>query len=530
VSMTWKAAAVALLAIAGLVAAACGGDDTDGGPPAASPSSETDECDASRVGGELSFAVFSETRGLDPVVAAGGGTAGQTELTALYDTLMRYDPDAASFEPWLARSLEPNSDSTVWTLELRPDVTFGSGNPVTAEAVRFSIARHQDPDNRASAYQDTLQIADMQVVDDLTLVFTLDEPWGTFPALLADMPGMVVDPAVLGDLGEDAFNTNPVGAGAGPYEVSNFTPGEEIVFEAKPDYWGGPVCVERLRFVDIPTDQATYDALELGEVDVAFLREPQVVAQAKADGVDHHSEVVNLGNFLMINSGINDPVAADPRIRQAVAHAVDQTVVDDRATGGEGLPTSAIVPDGSAISPGVDGPGVDTTEASRLVGEARADGWDGTISLVCSNSTPDMGITLQAQLQAVGFDVSLEQLATPDLVTRVFVDQNYDLACSGAGVSEASPAVRLARFFGTGNALTGFGDPQFDEALRELKRAATPDQMQTAMVTVQEIWNDTVPSVSLSAVENVIAWNDRVHGLVFNENYSFYFAKAYVTE
>jgi peptide/nickel transport system substrate-binding protein len=529
VSKRGKAAALAALAIAAL-ATACGGDDSDASSsPASEASSQTDYCDASKVGGELTFAVYSEARGLDPVAVAGGGTAGMTELAALYDTLMRYDPETSTFEPWLAESLEPNDDFTEWTLTLRPDVTFGSGNPVTAEAVEFSIARHQDPANGASAYQDTLQITDMEVVDDLTLVFTLAEPWGTFPALLADMPGMVIDPAVLDDVGPEAFTTDPVGAGAGPYEVSRFRPGEEIVFDAKDDYWGGPVCIERLRFVDIPTEQATYDALELGEVDVAFLREPQIVAEADDAGFDRHGEVVHLGNFLMINSGLNDPVAADPRIRQAVAHAVDQAVVDDRVAGGDGLPTSSIVSDDSPISPGIEGPAADTAEASDLVSEAKADGWDGTISLVCGDSTPDMGITVEAQLEAAGFDVELQQVPTPDLVQRVFVDHNYELACSGAGVSEASPAVRLERFFGTGNTLTGFSDPDFDEALLSLKRASTPDEMRAAMETVQEVWNDTVPSVSLSAVENVVAWSDRVHGLVFNENYSFYFARAYVT-
>jgi peptide/nickel transport system substrate-binding protein len=530
-------AAIAVLLM--VVGAACGGDDDGGGSAAGeenasggaggSADSPDDVCEEDRVGGELTFAVYSEARGLDPVVVAGGGTAGMTEAIALYDTLVRYDAETGTFEPQLAESIEPNDDLTEWTLTLRPDATFGNGNPVTAEAVRYSVARHQDPANRASAYQDTLQIAGMEVVDERTLVFTLEEPWGTFPSLLADMPGMVVDPSVVDERGE-AFATDPSGAGAGPYEVTTFRPGEEIVFEAKDDWWGGPVCIERLRFVDIPTEQATYDALELGEVDVAFLREPQIVAEAVDAGFDHHGELVHLGNFLMINSGLNDPVAADVRIRQAVAHAVDQSVVDERAAGGAGLPTNTIVADDSPISPGVDGPAADPDQASELVEEAKADGWDGSISLVCGDSTPDQGITLEAQLEAVGFDVELDQVPTTDLVQRVFVDHDYELACSGAGVSEASPAVRLERFFGSGNALTGFGDEGFDAALRELKAASSPGEMQVAMEDVQEVWNETVPGVSLSAVENVIAWNDRVHGLRFNQSYSFSFSRAYVTD
>src|SRR5690606_2516169 len=132
-----------------------------------------DVCDASKVGGEATFAVFSETRGLDPVVSSGGGTTGASELMTLYDTLVRYDAESATFQPWVAESLEPNEDATEWTLKLRPNVRFGSGNPLTTDAVKASIARHGDPANRAVSAADVQQIEEMRIIDDLTMVFVL---------------------------------------------------------------------------------------------------------------------------------------------------------------------------------------------------------------------------------------------------------------------------------------------------------------------------------------------------------------------
>ena len=79
--------------------------------------------------------MYSETAGLDPVVSNGGGTTGQTELTAIYDTLMRYNPEKKVFEPQLAESLTANADSTEWTLKLRANTKFTDNTDLNAEAV-----------------------------------------------------------------------------------------------------------------------------------------------------------------------------------------------------------------------------------------------------------------------------------------------------------------------------------------------------------------------------------------------------------
>jgi peptide/nickel transport system substrate-binding protein len=530
---------VGVFTLSALVAAGCGGSSgkgaaqsptTKASSTAGGTASKPEVCTPDKAGGTATFGVFSETRGLDPVVSTGSGTTGAIELSALYDTLMRYNPDTAKFEPWLAESFEANSDSTQWTLKLRKGIKFGNGDPLTTAAVKTSIARFQDPKNNAGSIANVLQIADMRIVDDLTMVFQLKESWGTFPFVLADLPGMIINPNVLQQMGKDPFNTNPRGAGVGPYEVVRFAPGEEIRMQAKTDYWGGPVCIGTLRFVPIATDQTRYDALKKGELDAAFLRDPQIVAQAKAAGLGFHGEVVNLGTFLMMNNSFNKPASADVRVRQAAVLAVDPKVLDDRINAGKGLPTSAIIQKDSPISPGVDGPKVDTGRAAQLVKDAEAAGWNGSISLVCSNATPDVGITIQAQLQAVGFKVALQQLTTPDLVKRVFVDHNFEFACSGASVGQASPVERLNRFFGPGNTLTGYSNPQWDAGLKELKAASTVPAIKQALAKLQQIWNDTVPSANLAAVENLIAWNKNVHGLVFNENYAFYFSKAYLTK
>ena len=101
---TWARAAAALLAL-GLVAAACGDDGGSKGSESTGSTGSTGKTGASastttatpKKGGTLTVAMYSETRGLDPVIGSGSGTAGGTEMAALFDTIVRWNPDTRKY-------------------------------------------------------------------------------------------------------------------------------------------------------------------------------------------------------------------------------------------------------------------------------------------------------------------------------------------------------------------------------------------------------------------------------------------------
>src|SRR5262249_29999030 len=262
-----------LAATVALLLAACGGDNsngaagttavpatsgatgssapaTSGGATATGGSAGTKVCTADKVGGDLTVGQSSDLPGLDPTVVTGASAAsGGAEMTAIYDTLMRVDTKTATFVPQVAESLQPNADGSVWTLKLRSGVKFGNGDPLNAQAVIDSISRFKG--TKVAAANFLPLIASMQPADDLTVVFTLSAPWGDFPWFLASAGGMIVDAKVVAAKGAEAFNKDPTGAGVGAYELVRYVPGEELVVKAKTDYYGGPVCVQTLKFVKI---------------------------------------------------------------------------------------------------------------------------------------------------------------------------------------------------------------------------------------------------------------------------------------
>lgn len=531
---------VFLLLATGPILAACGG--SDGSEGASSPDgvaggdegSDGDVCTADRVGGAVTMGMFSEAVGLDPIVQFGSGVAGGIETAAIYDRLMRWEPETGAFTPRLAESLEANADSTVWTLKLRPEAVFGNGDPVTADAVKFSIERTQSDANRTQSRGAAAVIDEVVVIDPLTAEFRLTEEWAGFPALLADEPGMVVNPAVVQSMSPEEFNANPLGAGAGAYEPARFAPGDEIVLRAKQDWWGGPVCIEELRFIWIPGARATYDAFQVGELEVALFKDPIIAAEADSAEVASFDTLQNLGDVLQLNNHA-PRITSDVRIRQAIAHAVDPEAVNQRAFEGEAIATSALIGQGSLYyDPAIEGPEYNPDKARALVDEVKAEtGWDGSIGFICDNtpSRREQALSVDAQLRAVGFQPETDSnLNQSDLITRTRVQGDYEIACYGFNVNDASPWLRMVSKFGPGGATTevGYETDEMNAVFDELRMAESVEEIKAVLADMQEIWNRDVPVHNLLTAIETIIWSDDVHGLELTSKAVVFFDKAYL--
>lgn len=281
-----RARLAAVLAAAALLTSACASPDGggDGGKQRKAErgrytfGSVGDQPDASEPvrGGTLRFADYAEARSLSPAATYATGASGGSALAAVYDVLMRYDTAARTYEPWLAESLTGNDDATVWTLKLRDGVEFSDGTPLDAKAVVASLAWYQESKGADTALL-APDLAKTEAVDDSTVVFTLRTSWATFPAMLAQAPGMIVAPAAYAG---DTFR--PIGAG--PFTLQKHAPQEEMILKANKKYWKGAPHLDAVRFVWPQADRAKLDALNDGTADVTYMRSPDVVDDAVKEG------------------------------------------------------------------------------------------------------------------------------------------------------------------------------------------------------------------------------------------------------
>lgn len=148
-------------------------------------------------GGVLKVAFSADPAGFDPALGPSGMS--HVVIEQVYSTLMSVDTEAVPY-PDLAESHEASADGLTHTFKLRAGVTFHNGDPLTADDVKFTFDRLRAPDSGYSYKSQIETIASVDVVDPLTVKFTLTVPTGPFLTYMA-FPGSSIVPKKLVESG-----------------------------------------------------------------------------------------------------------------------------------------------------------------------------------------------------------------------------------------------------------------------------------------------------------------------------------------
>jgi peptide/nickel transport system substrate-binding protein len=508
--------AIALLAAAALVAgcssAESGENDNDAGDRTYEEGmvGAADQGGDPVQGGTLSMSAFAEPRSLDPAVTIAAGSTGGTEMAAIYDTLLRYDTESQEFVPQMAESVEANEDYTEFTLTLRDGVTFSDGSPLDSAAVKASQERYVERQGPESAlWADN--VTAIETPDDLTVVYTLDKPWQLFPSILSTGPGMIVGP------GADGPGEQFTPVGAGPFLLNKQSPGEDLLLDANPDYWGGRPALDQFRMAYITDQGAAVDSLKSGGLDAVFLRDPDKVDPLLDEELGGYSNLVAGSNMALINASDGRP-GADPRVRQAMQMAIDPELVRERVYDGHGIAGSTLFPDYSRWHGETEGLPYDPEAATQLVEEAKADGFDGKIEYMDASDPASRNIALvvEAQLEAVGFEVETNLIRTVgDQVSLIAVERDYDVAGWGLNYREGDPLSKMyATMHSTGTqTYGGYTSPEIDAIIEEFQAATSEDEQREVLDRLQQQVNEDVPYLNWAPFAEVTIWNDDVHGI-----------------
>jgi peptide/nickel transport system substrate-binding protein len=348
------------------VAASCGSDDSSsetdtGGETTEATETETtdgeeaapvtapEEVDTSVVeeteeavyGGTVTIGLESEATGLRPWEDSCSAPC-YNIMRSIYDPL--FDQSAeGTYEPFLAESIESNEDFTVWTMTLRPDVTFHNGTPLTAQTIADMFPLQQAGAAGQSAIT-AATLTGVAAIDELTVEYTLGAPNVAFPGALATAPlGFPFDPAAAAADSAD-YSINPIGTG--PFVIVSRDIDNETIVERNPDYWYVDADGNQLPFLDsvefrpIPDEGTRLDALLSGTTNaMQSLRQGTIRDAREAEGIELIEFQGNSTGGGMFNTAIAP--YDDVRVRTGLISLNNQENVIE-ALGGAGisLPTS----------------------------------------------------------------------------------------------------------------------------------------------------------------------------------------------
>jgi peptide/nickel transport system substrate-binding protein len=514
----WRRAFVST-ALVGLLlgTAACGGGD-EGERAQGDVEDQLSEQGDPVDGGELTVGLDAETDSWLP----GDGTfasPGTTVAYAIYDPLMKRAADG-EIRPYLAESMEPNEDYTVWTLKLRPDVRFHDDTPLDAQALKTIWDDYLTIDT-ANTSASLSEVTSLDVVDDLTVHYNLEAPNAAFPDLLTAAPGWPFSPTAAKKFGEDA-GANPVGTG--PFTFVSWQRDSKLVVEKNENYWQeGQPHLDTITFRPIPDEETRLASLQSGDIDALLSLTPTTVLRARdLDGVDSYEFIGNSSNGSVLNT-TRAPLD-DLRIRTALALAANQEEVVEVDGGKDASPLADqyFSPDSPFYSDEVKKSALvqDVEKAQELYDEyvndpTRSDGKPvGTPVSFNYECIPDaagsqLSQLYQAQWNALGMDVKLETVEQAAMIDHV-IGKDYDVVCWRLS-GEGDPYYELKDAFTPGPLnFTGYNSPVIDEQLEVLRTTTDIDERKGAAEKISLDLAENVPNLYQGYALTVVAVQDSV--------------------
>jgi len=363
--------------------------------------------------GVLIVGQIAEPKSLDP--AAVTAVNDFRILVNLYEGLVRYAPGTLEVAPGLAESWEISDDGTEYTFKLRSGVTFHDGTPLNAEAVKFNFDRMLD---EGHPFHDTGPfplafffgaVEETQVVDDMTVRFKLNAPYAPFLSNLAYPTGLIVSPEAVKAHGAD-FGRNP--AGTGPFRFAEWRSNEAVVIEKNAGYWGDPAGTQAVVFRPITDANTRVAEMLAGGIDMMVEVPPTALSQFQGAGFEVVEQAGPHLWFLILNA--KEGPFADKRVRQAANYAIDKAAIVNDVLEGTAEVAAGPTPPAFAwaYNTDLDPYPHDPAKARALLAEAGAEGAELTFFVTEGGSgmldPVPMGTAIQADLEAVGFDVKIE--------------------------------------------------------------------------------------------------------------------------
>lgn len=534
----WRLLTMAVIVILALVAlTACGPAEE----AVDEPDDDPEEDVGPKTGGTLVIGYTEEPDILDPHRTV--AIASNFVLSLMGDAVIERDLETGDFIPHLATDWEISEDGQSLTLFLRDDVTFHSGEPFNAHALKATWDRAMEPGNERGGGR-LGPLEDIIAEDDYTLTMIFDQPFGPLMINLAS-PGYMqaMDPVHVERYGDD-FGFNPASTGA--WKLDEWVTGRSITLVRNEDYnWApefydnqGPAYIDKIEIRYIIEDATRMAALETGEIDVAGV--PSTDIDRFLDNPDFHIfEYMREGVCMSVWFNHDREPLDDVRVRQALAWGIDKQAIIDVAADGRATEAHGVLPPNMwGYWEGVEdiSYSLNREKAAELLDEA---GWvlpegktirekDGEpLALELFIQPVDSWIRTSEMLQAgwrqIGVDIEIQTFEWGTLM-EYLSEGRHDLNLMGYGSTDPDWLFRIfhSSQAGTGLNWTFVRDPEMDYVTEGQRYTVDPDERLHYAAEGQRLAIERAHWAPVFISDRYIAVNKRVQDFKINFRGTWY--------
>jgi len=460
-------------------------------------------------GGTLKYGTVTEVPAIDPHVYV--GSAGKVITEAVYTSLLGFN-QKSELVPALAESWE-SPDPRTYVFKLRRGVKFHKGQSLTAKDVKYSLERILDPATGATLRSNLLGIQ-IETPDDFTVRIRLKEPDATLPVVL----GMAESAILSEEWMRGKPNIKVEANGTGPFNLADHEPKVRIVLKKNAQYFErGFPYLDQVEIRMISNEGARVNALRSRAVDmIDFVPWKDIDVLKKERGLEVQSEG---GAFMNLWFNTGKKPFDDPRVRRAVAFAIDRDAVSAAAFFGHGAPLYGPPTTADSWWYNKDLANAfshNVAKAKQFLAEAGyPNGFKVELAvyqgLAIYTQTAQI---VQANLQEVGITADIKLLEWATLVDRKNKG-DYDFLIWGVNIKMPDPDT-YTYYFGADSTYwakpVNFSDPKIESLLKEGVRTLDREKRKQIYRSLEAHILDVSPWVFINWREQAEAYVSSVRG------------------
>ncbi|MFV0253174.1 MAG: ABC transporter substrate-binding protein [Beutenbergiaceae bacterium] len=447
-------------------------------------------------------------------------------ISQVMEPLVKIDADK-TIQPHLATSWEWETPTTL-VFQLRDDVTFSDGTPLTAADAKGSIERYIGAQAALAAV--LAPIETVEATDDYTLTITTSAPTGTLVGVLSIVYiGKAEFSHAELSAQDDEYWSLPIGTG--PFVITDYVPQDQFVFTRNDDYWGEPALLQTLTMKQIPDINQKITALSTDEVQiVGGVPYDQFAAVEALDNVTLEQADSLSYYFLWF---MNDsPPLDDPDVRRAMWMALDLPTIVSSLYGDTRRPMDSFCPSAAFGCVAADGlPTYDQAGAQDLLTDAGYP--DGiTVDMIFSTANATDNALAQALIsswQEIGVTVEPRGLDAATWLNE-FVALNWDMDLQGNQTVTGDADYTLNRLYSCAAERLGYCNPDLDAIMTQAQQSTDTDERLQLYQQVVDIMAQDTPAIPLFESNINAAYRNTVQGLELPANEFIDFSTVYLTD
>lgn len=477
-------------------------------------------------GGTLNFIVTPEPTAL--VDLATTATNVLKVSPKVVEGLLEYD---FKFQPRpsLATSWEVSDDSRKYVFHLRHGVKWQDGKPFTSADVAYSIQTLRQVHPRAKTT--FANVTDVATPDPYTVVITLSKPAPYLIKAFSSSETPIVPKHIYDgtDVLTNPANNAPIGTG--PFRFVKWVRGSYIEYVRNDDYWDkGKPWLDRIVVKVINDPAARTVAFEDGSAELSGdspvpLSDLERLKSNPKLGLETRGYEFQAG-VSRIEFNLDNPVLKNPKVRQAIASALDREVIRKVIYYGYATPlASPIIPSNPYYDSTPTPYPFNVEHANALLDEAgyprKADGTRFALTvdpLPIGDLPTRTAAYVKSALARIGIAITVRSQDLPAYLKRIYTDRDFDFSINGMS-NLFDPVVGVARLYTTNNFRRGvpftngshYSNPEIDQLFAQVAEETDEAKRKALFAQIQRILERDLPDINLVAPQYLTVYSRAVH-------------------